>query len=191
MGRAHNMAGALVTSRNLMRIEPAKATPCATCPWRRSNWGRDDTPHPEYNTAERRDAMWDEFAEREAGTGLRFGTTMWCHVGDGHDAKHECTGGVVLQQRECIRALRHGGASQLTYKGLLQVARSLCLRDEINLLGIPVMSLLAKNVEAVLRRVHPQIANPEIGHHALEPPQPGEFDRPAQSGDAKPAPAPH
>ncbi len=90
----------------LVTVKPAKASACADCPWRISNWGRTDTDHPEFNTAQRRSEMWNDHPERPNGTGVRYGAAMICHQGAppgvggtkaGSVIAYECSGSVALK----------------------------------------------------------------------------------------------
>lgn len=85
-------------------MKPACPLPCSECPWRTSNQG---THHPGgWYTAKNLKRLW---------AGLRRGESMSCHPTDvnnplppGFDEvpegvqAHECTGGLILQQRELM-----------------------------------------------------------------------------------------
>lgn len=154
----------------------ARSECCGTCPWRRSVWGRTDTPRPEYNTAERRDQMWSEHPERGPGVGVRFGDEMLCHTGaeaeDGTGITHECAGAIILCQRELIRYATHGigrlhpfAPSGLT----MQAAYTLAVR----MIGRGVVG--PEDRDELILAAHPRIGDPAIGHDDLAPPEPGEF----------------
>lgn len=83
---------------------PANPRPCSECPWRTENHGQ---PHPDgWFTKRNRDRLWAK---------LRRGESMSCHKTDpsnpvptGVDpvkagtTVHECTGALILQQRETM-----------------------------------------------------------------------------------------
>lgn len=88
-----------------MQLLPAHTHPCSTCPWLTANHGKPH-PHKWFSKANRR-RLWK---------GTRNGESMSCHrtdpdneVPDGHRAVpegtdvHECTGLLILQQREAVR----------------------------------------------------------------------------------------
>lgn len=85
---------------------PANRKPCKDCPWRTSNLKRKPDPHKFYTLANLR-RLWK---------GLRDGERMTCHPTDpemaefeGHEktaerpVTHECTGALIVQQREVMR----------------------------------------------------------------------------------------
>lgn len=85
------------------KIIPASPKACAACPWRLANQGSKTDPHKFY-TKSNLARLW---------TGLRNGVRMSCHPTDprmasfeGYEAcadqtkTSECTGGLILQQRE-------------------------------------------------------------------------------------------
>jgi hypothetical protein len=158
-----------------------KSTPCSSCVHRCSNANgvtahgkRWDTAY----TAETRDTFWTgdhdpEHPERS----LRGGATNPCH----QTQDRPCAGAVVLQQRELIRFCRSRrwlpdltGKYDLTPDGVIRIWRRMFNggersdadpHDRWRLIGADL-----------LRRAHPAINDPDIGHEALEPPQPGEFE---------------
>lgn len=126
--------------------KPALPKPCSRCPWRTDNHGK-RTPDGWYTQANLR-RLW---------SGLRRGERMSCHPTDPENpvsvamqatgvrpapagtATHECTGAVILVQREYMRfqaiaeesganALRHYRATHprgLTKQGLAAVVQRL------------------------------------------------------------------
>ena len=85
----------------MRKVEPANPSPCSACPWRTENHGK---PHPDgWYTARNRDRLWSK---------LRRGDGMTCHPTDPENpcstgvtvpegvTTHECSGALILQQRE-------------------------------------------------------------------------------------------
>lgn len=84
---------------------PACPRPCSQCPWLTANHGK---PHPDgWYTKKNRTRLWNG--------GLRHGDEMSCHKTDPHNPVpegvkpvpldtviHECTGALILQQREVM-----------------------------------------------------------------------------------------
>jgi hypothetical protein len=88
-------------------VEVCKHEPCAACPWRRSNLGK---PSP---LVENQKYRWYTAANlKRLWAQLRKGDPMTCHPTDpmmrqatgnyvkDHTVTYECTGAVILQQRE-------------------------------------------------------------------------------------------
>ena len=87
-------------------VKPANPLPCSACPWRRENQGK---RHPGgWYSLKNLKRLW---------SGLRRGVAMSCHPTDPRnpvpegmptpnvgDATHECTGALILQQRELMLA---------------------------------------------------------------------------------------
>lgn len=86
-------------------VAPACEKPCSSCPWLTSNHGK---PHPDgWYTLANRKRLWAK---------MRRGERMSCHMTDPrnpvpegvkpvpeHAVTRECTGGLILQQREVMR----------------------------------------------------------------------------------------
>lgn len=86
-------------------MKPANPSPCAACPWRTENHNK---PHPlGWYSAKNRARLWAQ---------LRNGELMSCHPTDPSNEvpegvkpvaesvePHECTGALILQQREMMR----------------------------------------------------------------------------------------
>lgn len=129
----------------------ANPKPCAHCPWRTANHGK---RHPDgwYTTANRR-RLWAK---------LRTGDSMSCHPTDPNNPVpegvkpvpegtevYECTGALILQQREAVRfqaiCEMGGGFSDyrkqwpmgLTRTGLLVVVQRFMFRGT-RLAGVPM-----------------------------------------------------
>jgi hypothetical protein len=100
-----------------VKLQPACPLPCSSCPWRRENQGK---PHPH--------GWFSKANLRRLWSGLKDGESMSCHqtdptnevpegetpVPDGREP-HECTGALILQQREVMK-LQSAGA-MVIYKG--------------------------------------------------------------------------
>jgi hypothetical protein len=100
------------------RAAAASQTPCAACPWRTTNHGR---PHPDgWYTATNRRRLWNR---------LRRGEAMSCHPTDprnpvpaghrpapAHAVTRECTGALILQQRELLYFQDECGADLRAYR---------------------------------------------------------------------------
>ncbi len=88
-----------------MKDSAACPRPCSSCPWLTVNHGK---PHPDgWYTKGNRKRLWNG--------GLRHGDLMSCHKTDPHNpvpegekpvpgdtVVHECTGALILQQRELM-----------------------------------------------------------------------------------------
>jgi hypothetical protein len=87
----------------MTQLRPANPNACAVCPWRVANQGCKPDPHKFYTTTNLK-RLWK---------GLRNGARMSCHPTDprmiafegyednaNRETTHECTGGLILQQRE-------------------------------------------------------------------------------------------
>jgi len=162
----------------LAELRGVKSRQCAACPWRRSNWGRTDTAHPEFNTPGHREAMWDHYEGRRKNSGVRHGATMLCHLGappevggtkPGSTVAHECAAARVLTEREVLRYhARRDDSEPMTYNAMWRVVCKM-LGDRARYL----FRLIPR--EELLAAAHPLLADPEIGHDVLEPPGPDEF----------------
>lgn len=94
------------TEPQIVEIKSACPVPCKSCPWRLANQGSKPDPHKFYTKANLA-RLWK---------GLRYGARMSCHPTDprmaefagyealaDRDVTHECTGALVLQQRELMK----------------------------------------------------------------------------------------
>ena len=99
---------------NILMVKPANPKPCSSCPWLISNHGK---PHPDgWFTKKNRDRLWAQ---------LRKGESMSCHKTDpdnrvpegtapvSEDVEPcECTGALILQQREVMKFQEHCKAAE-------------------------------------------------------------------------------
>lgn len=142
-------------------VAPANPVACAHCPWRLANQGKKPDPHHFYAKANLK-RLW---------SGLRDGERMTCHPTDDrmsefeHAPKvkegtqtHECTGALVLQQREFMKfqdALERPFASYAHYsprmskRGILAIVeRAMSWPDQIPM-------------------ARPDLSDPEVGYPPL------------------------
>lgn len=122
---------------------PACPAPCNSCPWLTANHGK---PHPDgWYTARNRARLW---------AGLRRGEAMSCHKTDPANpvpegctpvpegtTVHECTGGLILQQREVMKVSAVGGPRpyRKAHKAGLTVPGILRVVERIMFGGVPVI----------------------------------------------------
>lgn len=162
------MAERIVSERSSFR-PASKVGPCADCPWRTSNQGK---RHPGgWYTKANLQRLW---------SGLRRGERMTCHPTDPDNpvpegwrkaplgrATAECTGALILQQREMQRVsdiLEAGGAlsdyRRAHPRGLTQfgVAK---LVGELLFGGAPVIGSLEMS--------KPDLNSPDVSYERLTP----------------------
>jgi hypothetical protein len=106
------------TSEQAERVEAANPEPCSACPWRLANQG---TPHAgRWYGAKNLARLW---------SGLRRGERMTCHPTDPRmrdlglpvseeAVTHECTGSLVLVQREIMAFQNEGHTDVRSYARL-------------------------------------------------------------------------
>lgn len=95
----------MTTTTSEGKVEPACPKACSSCPWRLANQGSKPDLHKFYSPSNLK-RLW---------TGLRNGARMSCHPTDprmaefaGYEAladreiTHECTGSLILVQREAM-----------------------------------------------------------------------------------------
>lgn len=155
----------------------AKSRPCATCPWRKSNWGRDDTPHPEYYDDFAREAIWSNSDGLlfPPGIGGRFGNSVICHVGYSQpgkpdaDTSPECSGVLVLQQREVLRYHKYGDAALYPHNthGLTRIAVLEVAGEMIGNPDLTLPQLRSLKREQLLQAAHVAINDEDIAHDSL------------------------
>lgn len=151
-------------------VKMAKPQACKECPWRLTNHGKQPDPGEWYTRSNLR-RLW---------SGLRNGVSMTCHPTDDRMNEwpwrpvpagvnpHECTGGLILQQREfskfqarprmTLRAqyqvYRLGNPAHMTLAGL----RALVERHLLG--GLPLVGKL--------RMTKPNLNDPTIGYDRLQ-----------------------
>jgi hypothetical protein len=163
-------------SDGLKTIEPACPKACSSCPWRLANQGSKPDPHKFYTPANLK-RLW---------SGMRDGYHMSCHPTDprmaefagyeplaARDTAHECTGSLILVQREfmlfqqmceadpkgkkTLQAYRRRRPNGLTRNGLLEVINR-------GLFGhIPILG-------GGVKMATPDLSDLEIGYPALDAP---------------------
>lgn len=110
---------------------------------------------------------------------MRDGSTMLCHQGAppelggtkaGSGVAVECAGSVVLTQREVIR-WRRSGVCAMELDAVLSVGAGM-----LGFVRVTAGLLRLISVQDLLAGAHPRLGDPAIGHHALAPPLPGEFE---------------
>lgn len=159
-----------------------KLTPCVTCPHRVANFNGTTGHGERWDVAfrtETRDKFWTgELNPEHPENALRHGGVNRCH----QTQTHPCAGAVVLQQRELLRLHDHGYQAQpgryaLSREGIRRIAARLLNGGErCDPRKVPVWRLRIMKRRDVLKLAHPAIADAAIGHEALDPPAPGEFD---------------
>lgn len=117
----------------MSKVKPANQNPCKDCPWRTSNQGKSHPGH--WYTKANLSRLWAR---------LRRGESMSCHPTDPSNPlppgfeplpdgveTHECTGGLIVQQREMmafqcecrsdLKTYRAQRSSGMTREGLLSL----------------------------------------------------------------------
>lgn len=175
--RIVNVPAAVPMSSNRMApTVPAKPAACPTCVFRVAN--RDvKTDRPSWDKfyrAEVHAKAWaGEIDPEHTNSAMGRGGCNHCHV------RHSeaCAGMTVVQHRELLRYAAEGPREYfqrpygLSAEGINVVAERLFGR-KLN------MSVTQVSRSALLRLVHPAVADPALGMHLLDPPAPGEFDAP-------------
>lgn len=159
-----------------------RPTPCNNqCPWLVANHGKSvklyydhkvpgiGMPDGKFTFAPwKRAAIWDEHLKHGV-----HGYGSLCHVrlpgtqqpsGEAWDiVACQCTGALVMQQREVVRHVT-GGGSALSAKGAARIASEMLGREiaEHALAGVDVQELLA--------HAHPSLLDPNIGSDAVAAP---------------------
>lgn len=146
-------------------VTPAASAACKQCPWRLSNQG---TRHPDgwYTKANLR-RLWSK---------LRRGDSMTCHPTDPANpipegarpvpegtTTRECTGALVLQQREFMVVQAHLTADPPGGLGNYRRERPS---------GLTKIGAVAVMEEAVFGGPRPNLGDPDIGYEPLAWPHP-------------------
>lgn len=154
------------------RVEPANPHPCSACPWRLENHGK---PHPGgWFTKANRNRLWAQ---------LRKGERMTCHPTDptnplppGFDplpegvVTHECTGALILQQRELMR---FQGIASVTPKGAIAAYRR-SVAKAMTRDGLAEIVARAAGLNPFAARMPLPNLHQEVGHDGLTwPPETG------------------
>jgi hypothetical protein len=158
-----------------------KATACSTCPHRAANFNGITAHGERWDVAysnEARDKLWTgDLDPAHPENAMRSGAVNPCH----QTQDRPCAGAVVLQERELIRWCRRGswsfgtGKHDLTELGVVRIWRRMfnsgekSESDPFERWRLPGADLCGA--------AHPAINDPNIGHEALAPPAPGEFDQ--------------
>lgn len=148
----------------MSRVIEATGKPCAVCPWRTANQGQ---PHPGgwYTRANLR-RLWSK---------LRRGDMMTCHatdptnpVPDGYRAvpagttTRECTGALIVQQREVMRLQAHleAGGTIGSYRRASPMG--LTKAGAIEIVGNALITYPGQT-----QRIKPDLNTPGVGHPDL------------------------
>ncbi len=147
-------------------IYPASPLPCESCPWRTANQGKRHAGHW-YTTANLK-RLW---------AGLRRGVSMSCHPTDPRNPlppdcaplpegvkTHECTGALILQQREFMvyqDGFRRDVAAYRTARPLGMTLAGLRAIVERQVLGgVPLIGCVKMS--------HPDLGQEGVGHSPLD-----------------------
>ena len=141
------------------------------------------------STRQTRTEAWNGRPGRPVG--ITHGALQLCHqwLGDISGQPHQCAGTLVLAQREVLR-YHKTGKSAMTLEGIAAVVGKMVpasYRVEGNAYPAVVRLERAGGLwtprpfseiprQELLDAAHPSLADPEIAHHRLAPPRPGEFD---------------
>lgn len=154
----------------------AKSTPCATCPFRTSNFGRVTGQGEEWDTfftARTREKVWrGSWDPEHPEAALRHGGLNHCHM----THARPCAGTMVLQQREVLREHALGTPHVirlsrwvLSEMGLQIVAGRMFGQDRVS-----VAELLRMSRRRLVAAAHPAVGDLAVGHHCLAPPSEAE-----------------
>lgn len=154
-------------------IKPACPKACASCPWRTANQGSKPDPHKFYTTANLK-RLW---------RGLRDGARMSCHPTDPRMAEfagyeslgdrtstNECTGGLILQQREFMlfqQMMQDAPESKTVLRDYRRERPNGMTKNGL-------VSLVNRVMFAPLDRVEmskPNLVDPEVGFALIDTPR--------------------
>jgi hypothetical protein len=163
-------------------MREARPRPCnCQCPWLVANHGTSaellyDHEVPGIPMAEgsyefapwKRARVWDEdLRDGRAGYGslchVRSRGTQLRPDGTWSVVSHQCTGALVMQQRELLRHVQHGN-SALSPQGAARVASDMLGR------AIAEDDLAQLDLRELLFRAHPALLDPRIGSEAVARP---------------------
>jgi hypothetical protein len=162
-------------------LEPRSRTCNRQCPWRAENYGKSGPleydhevpgiPMPEdfnFATWKRADIWKNDLCHGEPGYGglchVRLAGTKLTERGTWNIVSHQCTGALVMQQRELLRYVAHGKNSTLTDRGAARIASDMLGRK------ITENELAQLDSRELAAAAHPALLDAAIGCDAVAAP---------------------